>query len=87
MSTTTSTVTANSGNELPSYSPSTLPPHSSLPQLSFSLERKGRKWAYLYLNSRLSAAPVYFHTDTISGRVELDLEKAEVFREVVVAVR
>ncbi|KAK0204943.1 hypothetical protein DFS33DRAFT_1258145 [Desarmillaria ectypa] len=55
---------------------------------SFSLERHGRKWAFLHVKSRstTSSAPVFHDNATISGRVEVDLVKPETFKGISIAI-
>ena len=49
---------------------------------------KGKKWLTLFVKSRANnpSSPVFFEGDIVSGRVELDLDKAESSREVTVTV-
>ncbi|THU84184.1 hypothetical protein K435DRAFT_733492 [Dendrothele bispora CBS 962.96] len=57
---------------------------------SFHLERKGRKWLTLYVRSRsrnASTPPVFLEGDEISGRVELDLERAENIKGITITVQ
>ncbi|KAK7032322.1 hypothetical protein VNI00_013281 [Paramarasmius palmivorus] len=57
---------------------------------SFSLERRGQKWLTLFVRSRSRSpltAPVYIEGDTITGRVELDLDRPETIKGVAVAVQ
>lgn len=58
---------------------------------SSSLENgQGRKWLILAVKSRSANAaslPLYYEKDVISGRVELDLDKPETIKGVVVSVR
>ncbi|KAK0446289.1 hypothetical protein EV421DRAFT_1933444 [Armillaria borealis] len=57
-------------------------------EYSFSLERHGRKWAFLYVKSRstASSAPVFHDNATISGRVEVDLAKPENFKGISISI-
>ncbi len=57
---------------------------------SFPLERNGRKWMSLCVRSRAKRAgspPIYTEGDTVSGRVELDLDKPEKIKMITVTVR
>lgn len=50
---------------------------------------KGKKWLSMFVKSRATSAaslPVFFEGDTISGRVELDLDKAESSKGVSITV-
>ncbi|KAK0500298.1 hypothetical protein EDD18DRAFT_1149347 [Armillaria luteobubalina] len=57
-------------------------------EYTFSLERHGRKWAFLYVKSRstASSAPVFHDNATISGRVEVDLAKPENFKGISISI-
>lgn len=73
--------------ELPSYTPPPIASEKS--EHTSSLETgKGRKWLVLKVKSRgnASSLPLYYEKDIISGRVELDLEKGETIKGVVVSV-
>ncbi|KAF8905073.1 hypothetical protein CPB84DRAFT_1845155 [Gymnopilus junonius] len=51
---------------------------------------KGKKWLSMFVKSRASNAaslPVFFEGDTISGRVEVDLDKAESSKGVTISIR
>ncbi|ESK95335.1 hypothetical protein Moror_3907 [Moniliophthora roreri MCA 2997] len=57
---------------------------------SYSLDRRGHKWLSMFVTSRSRSsmsAPVYIEGDTINGRVELDLDRPETIKGVVVAVQ
>ncbi|KAF4596561.1 hypothetical protein EYR40_007742 [Pleurotus pulmonarius] len=50
---------------------------------------KGHKWLSLYVNSRAATAaslPLLFQGDSVTGRVELDLQKEETIKAIVVSV-
>lgn len=50
---------------------------------------KGKKWLSMFVKSRATSAaslPVFFEGDTIFGRVELDLDKAESSKGVSITV-
>lgn len=50
---------------------------------------KGKKWLQLFVKSRASSSgmlPVFFEGDTVAGRVELDLDKAEGCKGVTIRV-
>lgn len=50
---------------------------------------KGKKWLSMYVKSRstsVTSLPVFFEGDTISGRVELDLDKADSGKSVTISV-
>lgn len=55
------------------------------------LERgKGQKWLSLFVTSRARDAvlmPIFFEKDDISGRVEIDLDKAESVKSITISVR
>lgn len=86
-------------NELPQYSTLTRTSVAPVPPLLGSTvsrahissleDSKGRPWVSLIVTSRAanSALPPFFmEGDVISGRVELDLEKPETAKAVVVSV-
>jgi hypothetical protein len=53
------------------------------------LETKGRPWLLIFIKSRAANAgslPYFLQGDTVAGRVELDIEKAESLKAVSVAV-
>lgn len=55
----------------------------------FLEDTKGKKWLSMFVQSRASNAaslPVFFEGDTISGRVEVDLDKAESSKGVTISV-
>ncbi|TFK40190.1 hypothetical protein BDQ12DRAFT_772139 [Crucibulum laeve] len=87
--------TAEPESELPSYSSVSAQKKSPTPvaggsEHSKSLENDGRKWLSLYVKSRSgnsSTLPVFLEGDSISGRVEIDLQKAETIKGIVIEVR
>lgn len=58
-------------------------------EYSCCLESKGHKWLSLFVPSRAInsiSLPSFDEGDVISGRVELDLEKAEAVKGIVISV-
>jgi len=56
----------------------------------FLEDTKGKKWLSMFVQSRASNAaslPVFFEGDTISGRVEVDLDKAESSKGVTISIK
>lgn len=82
--------------ELPGYTnraSATVTPQATLGALGrhehvYSLERKGKKWLNLFVKSRTASPtpPLFLEGDTISGRVEVDVEKAEGAKAITIAV-
>ena len=76
--------------ELPGYS--TKPPQGTTAQSehSYALETtKGKKWLLLFVKSRSNdpkSLPIFYEKDIVSGRIELDLEKAETIKGLLVSV-
>ncbi|KAJ7285158.1 hypothetical protein C8J57DRAFT_1498005 [Mycena rebaudengoi] len=87
---------ADDGNELPGY---TRRPSVTLPaavgarrsEHKYSLETgKGRPWLFLFVQSRSpspASAPFFLEADTITGRVELDIDKPEAVKSISVALQ
>ncbi|KAF7976619.1 hypothetical protein HWV62_2292 [Athelia sp. TMB] len=75
--------------ELPDYAAPPLASEKS--EYSSSLENaRGRKWLILAVKSRSASPtslPLYFEKDVITGRVELDLDKPETIKGVIVSVK
>lgn len=77
--------------ELPGYSSSVTPQRSTnrAEHVYFLENNKGRKWLSISVKSRSTSAsslPLYYEKDIITGRVELDLDKSETIKGVVVTV-
>ncbi|KAG7089408.1 hypothetical protein E1B28_011096 [Marasmius oreades] len=56
---------------------------------SFSIDRGGHKWLVVTVRSRsrsTASAPAYIEGDTITGRLELDIDRPETIKEVDIAV-
>ncbi|KAJ6507966.1 hypothetical protein C8R47DRAFT_1100150 [Mycena vitilis] len=81
------------GDELPGYTRSAAPPPATAVYRSeqkCSLESKGRPWLFMFVKSRApnaGALPFFLQSDTIAGRVELDLDKAESLKGISIAVQ
>ncbi|KAF7336762.1 hypothetical protein MVEN_02111400 [Mycena venus] len=55
----------------------------------YSLETKGRPWLFIFIKSRApnpGTLPYFLQADTVAGRVELDLDKAESLKSISVAI-
>ncbi|KAJ7227371.1 hypothetical protein GGX14DRAFT_419298 [Mycena pura] len=88
-------------NELPGYSERRPPGYTAKSDAAaaagtdhtehkYSLETKGRHWLFIFVRSRSPAAtssPYFVQADTVAGRVELDLDKAESVKGVSVQIR
>lgn len=83
---------ADGDNELPGYTTRAAAPAAAgtaRTEHKYSLESNGRPWLSIYVSSRspsASSAPFFLEGDTISGRVELNLEKAEGLKGISIAV-
>jgi hypothetical protein len=79
-------------DELPGYTSRAPAPTAagvSRTEHKYFLETKGRPWLLIFIKSRAANAgslPYFLQGDTVAGRVELDIEKAESFKAVSVAV-
>ncbi|KAJ7104002.1 hypothetical protein B0H15DRAFT_942036 [Mycena belliarum] len=82
--------------ELPGYTARAAPQAgpaaagASRTEHKWSLESKGRAWLFLFVHSRSPTAtspPFYFEGDSVSGRVELDLDKSESLKGVVIGIQ
>ncbi|KAJ7364224.1 hypothetical protein DFH08DRAFT_910474 [Mycena albidolilacea] len=80
------------GDELPGYTgrkvAAPTPVYRS--EHKYSLETKGRPWLFIFVKSRspnATSLPFFLQADTVAGRVELDLEKAESFKSISIAIQ
>ncbi|KAF7374746.1 hypothetical protein MSAN_00360100 [Mycena sanguinolenta] len=80
------------GDELPGYTARAAAPTGAgvyRTEHKYSLETKGRPWLFIFINSRAQSAaslPYFVQADTIAGRVEVDIEKAESVKTISVAI-
>ncbi|KAJ7261800.1 hypothetical protein B0H12DRAFT_1105794 [Mycena haematopus] len=79
-------------DELPSYTaPAAAPTGAAVyrTEHKYSLETKGRPWLFIFIKSRAPSAgslPFFLQADTVAGRVELDIDKAESVKSISVAI-
>ncbi|KAJ6531969.1 hypothetical protein B0H19DRAFT_463033 [Mycena capillaripes] len=69
-------------DELPGYTRAAAPSAAGAyrTEHKYSLETKGRPWLFIFIKSRAANAgslPFFVQGDTVAGRVELDIDKAE----------
>ncbi|KAJ7707531.1 hypothetical protein B0H17DRAFT_1032986 [Mycena rosella] len=82
-------------NELPGYTAKAAPAAAAAAGASrtehkYSLEAKGRPWLFIFVKSRSQNAaspPFYLEGDTVAGRVELDLDKAETSKGISIGIQ
>lgn len=77
--------------ELPGYSANApQQPIAAQSDHSYALETtKGKKWLSLFVKSRSNdpkSLPLFYEKDVVSGRIELDLEKSETIKGLVISV-
>ncbi|KAJ7476021.1 hypothetical protein FB451DRAFT_265026 [Mycena latifolia] len=86
---------ANDDHELPGYTSRAAPTAAAAAGVSrtehkYSLETKGRAWLFIFVKSRspnATSPPYYLEGDTVAGRVELDLDKAESLKSISIGVQ
>ncbi|KAF8206241.1 hypothetical protein K438DRAFT_1816872 [Mycena galopus ATCC 62051] len=80
------------GDELPGYTPRPAAPTGAAVYRSehkYSLENKGRPWLFIFIKSRspnANSGPFFMQGDTVAGRVELDIDKAESLKSISVGI-
>ncbi|KAJ6576650.1 hypothetical protein DFH09DRAFT_1149931 [Mycena vulgaris] len=80
-------------DELPGYTSRAAAPAAagaSRTEHKYSLETKGRPWLFIFVKSRspnAASPPFYLEGDTIAGRVELDLDKAESSKGITIGIQ
>ncbi|KAJ7455298.1 hypothetical protein B0H11DRAFT_2161072 [Mycena galericulata] len=80
------------GDELPGYTSRAAPAAAGTARSEhkYSLENNGRPWLFIFVSSRspsAASAPFFLEGDTVSGRVELDLDKAEGLKGISIAIQ
>ncbi|KAJ6623969.1 hypothetical protein B0H10DRAFT_2162288 [Mycena sp. CBHHK59/15] len=84
---------ADGDNELPGYTQRAAAPlvvGTDRSEHKYSLETKGRPWLFIFVKSRAPSAatpPYFLEADTIAGRVELDIDKAEAVKGITIAIQ
>jgi hypothetical protein len=93
---------ATSAEELPAYTPETRSPSHSVPPQgivqprprtahTYSLETKGKPWLSIQVSSSRAQSsktlPVFYDGDNVEGTVEVDLDKGESAKEIIIKVR
>ncbi|KAJ7650104.1 hypothetical protein FB45DRAFT_9710 [Roridomyces roridus] len=79
--------------ELPAYTSrdaAAPPPSTTRSEHKLSLETNGRAWLFIYVSSRSpnpASSPYFLEGDTVSGRVEIDLVKAEGLKGISIAIQ
>ncbi|KAJ7067135.1 hypothetical protein C8F01DRAFT_1120403 [Mycena amicta] len=84
--------------ELPGYTGKTVPSYAAgtstaqataKTEHKYALESKGREWLFIHVKSRAPAnasLPYFVEADTVAGRVEVDLDKSESVKGIMIQI-
>ncbi|KAJ7707366.1 hypothetical protein B0H17DRAFT_1032510 [Mycena rosella] len=84
---------ADADSELPGYTRRAAVPAllgASRSEHKYSLETKGRHWLFIHVKSRSpssASAAFFLEGDTVAGRVDLDIDKAEAVKGISIAIQ